>query len=383
MAGATGAELGKTGREMRLCHLSVMKGIYLDEHRLMAGAYQLVSEFNRSQHGTMCSMMPNRWVRKRWYILCWTQTSKSPNVWIIPRLVQLASSSLTQILPVHLIFRKFPNMTNNQETDGIIATHLKVLTWNIWWRYGPWESRHAAIIKTLKELDCDVIALQEVWQDSTTNQAAKIASELGYHHVFASSMEREGFGFGNAILSRWPIEQSDSTMLFGTEENGKGYLALFAEIAGPRGQLPVFNTHLSSKFEHGHIRQQQVADLTRFVDIKRPGTFPPIVCGDFNAESESDEIRMLKGLTTCPVEGLVFHDAWAAAGSKGPGFTWNNANPYVARVLEPDRRIDYIFVGWPQEKAAGHIVGCEVVAQNPSDSIYPSDHYGVVANLRY
>ena len=115
-------------------------------------------------------------------------------------------------------------------------------------------------------------------------------------------------------------------------------------------------THLNWRFEHSHIRQRQVADLARFVDSMRPWEHPPIVCGDFNAEPTSEEIRMLKGLTTCPVEGLVFHDAWSVAGDGRAGITWNNTNPYVKVELEPDRRIDYILVGWLAARGAGHVV---------------------------
>jgi len=274
-------------------------------------------------------------------------------------------------------------MTEQQHSNGLIETGLKILTWNIWWRYGPWKERQPAIVETLKKLDCDVIALQEVWQDDNNNYAAVVAAELGYHCVFVSGMEREGLGFGNAILSRWPIQQCESTMLYGAEKNGEGRVALFAEINGPRGLLPVFCTHLNWKFEHSHIRQQQVADLAGFVDTMGSYDFPAVVCGDFNADPTSEEIRMMTGLATCPVEGLVFHDAWVAADNEGPGITWHNDNPYAVEVLEPNRRIDYIFTGWPKARGAGHVVACEVVAKDPVDGIYPSDHYGVQVNLRY
>ena len=274
-------------------------------------------------------------------------------------------------------------MADQTTTAGLIETNLRVLSWNIWWRYGPWQNRQPAIVETLKNLDCDIIALQEVWQDDTTNYAAILAAELGYHHVFAASMEREGFGFGNALLSRWPISQSQSVMLYGVEENGEGRCALFAEIDGPRGVLPFFATHLNWKFHHSHIRQRQVADLARFVDARATFAFPPVVCGDFNADPMSEEIRMLTGLTTCPVEGLAFQDAWVAARNDSPGFTWDNANPYAVEILEPNRRIDYILAGMPRERGAGHVVSCEVVAKDPVNDVYPSDHYGVVAQLRY
>ena len=274
-------------------------------------------------------------------------------------------------------------MADHLKENSAIETRLRVLTWNIWWRFGPWERRQPAIAATLAGLDADVIALQEVWGDETTNLAAELAAGLGYHHAFASGMDMNGFGFGNALLSRWPIVRHESTMLHGLKETGEGRLALFAKIDGPRGQLPVFSTHLNWRFEQSHIRQRQVTDLAHFVDRMRPWTFPPIVCGDFNAESGSEEIRMLTELTTCPVDGLVFHDAWRVAGGAGSGITWDNTNPYVVTVFEPDRRIDYILVGWPEARGAGHIVDCLVTGNEPVDGVWPSDHHAVLAELCY
>lgn len=264
-----------------------------------------------------------------------------------------------------------------------IETRIRVLTWNVWWRFGPWEKRRQAIVATLKTIDADIIALQEVWSDETSDLAAELAAELGYHHTFASCMEKNGFGFGNAVLSRWPIEDWETTSLSGESETGESRLAVYAKVNGPRGAIPVFNTHLNWRFEHSHIRQLQVTDLTRFVDRMRPWTFPPILCGDFNAEPEAEEMRMLTGLAACPVEGLVLHDAWRFAGDGGSGMTWANANPYVSKTYEPDRRIDYILVGLPEARGAGHIVDCQVAGHQPIDGVWPSDHHAVLAELRY
>jgi len=284
-------------------------------------------------------------------------------------------------------------MTDQHKENGVLESRLKILTWNVWWRFGPWERRGPAIAATLKKLDADVIALQEVWSSETTNFAAELATELGYQHVFAPSKDigetgldnyyDKDVGLGNALLSRWPIKRHDSIMLYGKKETGEGRGAVFAEIDGPRGLIPAFSTHLNWKFEHSHIRQRQVGDLARFVDSMRPWRFPPIVCGDFNADPSSEEIRMLKGLTTCPVEGLFFHDAWSVAGGTRSGMTWDNANPYVAAELEPDRRIDYILVGWPEARGAGHILDCQVTGNEPVNDVWPSDHHAVLAELRY
>jgi endonuclease/exonuclease/phosphatase family metal-dependent hydrolase len=276
----------------------------------------------------------------------------------------------------------FP-IKGKQEKNGAIQTRVRILTWNIWWRFGPWERRQPAIAATLAQIDADLIALQEVWSDETTNLAAELAAELGYHHVFASGTDYQGFGLGNAVLSRWPIVRHESTILLGQEKTGEGPLALFAEVDGPRGRLPIFSNYLNWLFDHSHIRQRQVSEIARFVDRVCPKTFPPIVCGDFNSEPASEEIRMLTGLTTCPVEGLFFHDAWGVAGDGGPGYTWDNANPYVRAKFQPNSRIDYILVGKPKARGAGHIVDCRVTGNQPIDGVWPSDHHAVMAELRY
>ena len=92
---------------------------------------------------------------------------------------------------------------------------------------------------------------------------------------------------------------------------------------------------------------------------------------------------MLTGRTTLAAPGLVFHDAWEVAGDGSPGFTWDNANPFVARDLEPDRRIDYVLAGWPKAGGAGHIVDARVAGTAMVDGVHPSDHAAIVADLRY
>jgi hypothetical protein len=45
-----------------------------------------------------------------------------------------------------------------------IATTLRLLEWNLWWRFGPWEERGPAIEATVAAHDPDVVCLQEVWE---------------------------------------------------------------------------------------------------------------------------------------------------------------------------------------------------------------------------
>jgi endonuclease/exonuclease/phosphatase family metal-dependent hydrolase len=280
------------------------------------------------------------------------------------------------------------------DADGpygpLIDTRLRVLTWNLWWRFGPWEARRPAIAATLVRLDADVICLQEVWDDGQVCFAAELAEELGYHHAYGARLEMDGVRFGNAVLSRWPITGQEVLPLPAAPEVEEQRTCVRADVDGPRGSLQVFSTHLNWRFDQSDTRQEQVREICRFIAGSKPDggrAMPPILCGDFNADPDSDEIRILTGKAATPVPRLVFHDAWDVAGepsaSSATGATWTNENPYARLDLEPDRRIDYVLVGWPKAGGAGHVTRCTVECLDPVDGVVPSDHLGVLAEVRY
>ena len=265
----------------------------------------------------------------------------------------------------------------------LLTTRLRVVSWNLWWRFGPGEARAPAIRATLRELDADVVALQEVWgEPGGATFASQLADELGYHHAYAQRLDLDGVHFGNAILSRWPIATTEVWPLPAPEDADERRTLVLAEVEGPRGRFQVFCTHLNWRFDHSEIRQRQVRFVCERIAECRPRDYPPILCGDLNAAPDSDEIRMLTGRSALPVPNLVFHDAWEVAG-EGPGMTWSNDNPYARLDLEPARRIDYVLVGWPRAHGAGHVTSCRVIGQDAIDGVVPSDHYGVLAELRY
>lgn len=272
----------------------------------------------------------------------------------------------------------------------LIETRLRMVSWNIWWRFGPWEARRPAIAATLARLDADIVCLQEVWDDGDVCFAAELAEGLGFHHVYGQRLDIAGVTFGNAVLSRWPITGSEVLDLPAPPAHEEHRTCLRADIAGPRGPLQVFTTHLNWRFDQSATRQDQVRAICAFIASSRPDggrPYPPILCGDFNADPDSDEIRMLNGRAATPEPKLVFHDAWEVAGgastSSAAGATWSNANPYAKLDLEPDRRIDYVFVGWPKAGGAGHPVVCRVEGIDPVDGVVASDHLAVLAELRY
>lgn len=276
------------------------------------------------------------------------------------------------------------NASDPASVPHLIESSLRVATWNVWWRFGPWERRLPLIIDELRRIDADVIALQEVWAADGTDSAAIIAAELGAQSVFAGTLEIEpGVRFGNAIISRWPITASDWWPLPTGGRHDEQRLIVRADIAGPRGAIQVFSTHLNWRFDHSAVRQQQTAAIARFVAESRPRSYPAVVCGDFNAEPHSAEVEALTGLRTLAVDEVILVDTWHSTHPTEPGFTWDNRNSFVTPQLEWNRRIDYVFAGWPKVGGAGHPMRAELIGTEPSGGMWPSDHFGLVTELRY
>jgi endonuclease/exonuclease/phosphatase family metal-dependent hydrolase len=265
---------------------------------------------------------------------------------------------------------------------------MRMLSWNLWWRYGPWQRRREAIAAELAEVGADLCGLQEVWEAPGENLAAELAGQLGMHWCWAaasSGRDQDGaeLSIGNAILSRWPIAWHVQTGLPSADPAAEDRVAVHARIDAPGGALPMFTTHLTNGLGLSQVRTAQARALARFAaEHAADFAYPPVVTGDLNAEPGSDEVRLLGGLLTSPaVPGLVLIDAWRYAEPDDPGFTWDHRNGYRAGRELPDARIDYILVG-PPRHGRGKILSVQLAGTAPVDGIWPSDHFAVVADLQ-
>lgn len=261
---------------------------------------------------------------------------------------------------------------------------LSVLTLNLWHDSGPWKDRAVEIRRWIDRLDPDLVGFQEVLQGGTFDQAAELLEGRGYRIEFARAMHfwrDPAVGFGNAVASRWPILDREELRLPESGEDERR-VALSVTVDSPFGPLSFTVTHLNWKLHHGSIRERQVVALCDLVLRRRPrGGFPPILVGDFNAEPDSAEVRYVCGLQSIGGRSVHLRDAWRCVG-RGDGITWSNRNDYARPWLEPERRIDYVFVGPPAPGGAGLVESARVVCDEPRDGIWPSDHFGVYAELR-
>jgi endonuclease/exonuclease/phosphatase family metal-dependent hydrolase len=265
---------------------------------------------------------------------------------------------------------------------------MRVVSWNLWWRYGPWERRREAIAATLAAVKPDLCGLQEVWGAPGKNLAADLAERLGMHWCWAVAATGRGGGgeelsLGNAILSRWPIAAQTRADLPVGDLVDEGRVAVHARIDTPSGALPLFTAHLTYGLGRSQLRTAQVRRLAQFVaEHAAECAYPPVVTGDLNAEPGSDELRLLGGLLTAPaVPGRVLVDAWRYADPSDPGFTWDHRNGYQADSMIPDSRIDYVLVGLPRQ-GRGRVRSAALAGATPVDNVWPSDHFAVVAELQ-
>jgi len=270
---------------------------------------------------------------------------------------------------------------------------VRVLTWNVWWRFGDWRARRTAIEAVLARESPDVICLQEVWKDGREHLAEQLARPLGFHVAEAPSPRSErwqrrlgepGVAYGLAVLSRWPIVGREVLHLPPVDEPDEGRLALRVLLDAGAVRMCVTTTQLNSAPHHSAIRVAQVRALAEFVAAGAANaTYPAVLTGDFNAVPDADEIRLLEGFRTAPhVPGQVLVDAWRYAPPGDPGLTWDaHRNPDVRETLEPSGRIDFVFVAPPSGDGAGHVRRVGLVGDAPEDGIWPSDHFGVVVDL--
>ncbi|HJZ11039.1 MAG TPA: endonuclease/exonuclease/phosphatase family protein, partial [Acidobacteriota bacterium] len=70
----------------------------------------------------------------------------------------------------------------------------------------------ARIVEVLREIDADIIGLQEVLSipdaSAEEDQARYFASQLGYHYCLGETRKLRGGIYGNVILTRVPVHSS-------------------------------------------------------------------------------------------------------------------------------------------------------------------------------
>ncbi len=152
----------------------------------------------------------------------------------------------------------------------------------------------AATAEVIAAAGVDLVSLNEV--DRHTERfgadrdlAAELGAAAGLPHVaFGRAIAMSGGDYGNALLSRWPLERVTVTQVSpGTADGEEDRCVLSAEVVTPEGRLRVMSTHLS--WLHESLRMRGAQTLVGLLD----GALPTVLMGDLNAEPGSAPLAVL------------------------------------------------------------------------------------------
>jgi endonuclease/exonuclease/phosphatase family metal-dependent hydrolase len=169
---------------------------------------------------------------------------------------------------------------------------VRVVTYNVHKCQG-WDRRilPARIVKVLREIDADVIGLQEVLSlengSREQDQARFISEHLGFEYHLGETRKHKGAAYGNLILSRLPIKAVRQFDLSTRGREARG--GLRADIKLPdKGLLHIFNVHLGTAYLERRFQARKLMETLSPTDEELTGK--RILLGDFN--------EWTRGLTT-------------------------------------------------------------------------------------
>lgn len=242
-------------------------------------------------------------------------------------------------------------------------TRLRVATLNILNLADRWEERLPLLLADTAALRPDLLGLQEVVYPMQQDRllAAGTPDDYAIQRGWAGRPEH-----GNSLLVRAPFRADGLERL----DLGHQRAAHRVTVALPNsGSLRVCVTHLHHRVPDAAIRDEQTAALVAWLD-DAPPTTAQVVMGDFNADpGEPAYLRLVRA---------GFRSAFAEANGAEPTVTWPSGLQAPAMDTDGDPScLDYIWIRGRARAAEARLWADRPAAHDAT--LYPSDHYGVVA----
>ncbi len=339
-----------------------------------------------------------------------------------------------------------PSETKTSESF-ILPREVRILTINVWsgltykgflkmgeCEHQP-EKRYESLLSEIRRLAPDVIAIQEA--NPLPRYAKRLATDLDYEVIYSVALGGIRFGSfgiptnmreGQAILVKkpWTVQALAKKRLEGKGIATNWFCLQFQETTQTLlgravvndKPLYIYNLHLHSGPFHGSAlntslerlirelptekveeakklaekdmerRRVEIANLVKFVEKTLPPGMPAIILGDFNTTIESGELEPL-------LASGKWIDSFRFKNPHEEGVTWDprhNPNYRPAETIKDPydtlhayhgsypHRIDFILVD--NNIPRGHILESQVVL-TPKGELCPSDHYGVLATMKW
>ncbi|WP_176015206.1 endonuclease/exonuclease/phosphatase family protein [Victivallis sp. Marseille-Q1083] len=233
---------------------------------------------------------------------------------------------------------------------------IKIMTYNIHAGIGMDDQFNLPrLAEVIRANGADVIGLEEVDINNPRSQRSDIPRELGQllnmHPAFIKAVAfHEGTSqYGNAVLSKYPLEVVDKLPLPG-DGNAEPRAALVVKVAAEQPFYFIV-THFVWEPELEDLRLQSVDAIDQLVQSKK--YYPAILVGDLNQEPDAACIEALR-------------KNWTLTNDHGGSKSWP--------ADQPEQQLDYIAF---TPKNAFEIVRHQVIGE-----VMASDHRPVMATLR-
>jgi endonuclease/exonuclease/phosphatase family metal-dependent hydrolase len=230
------------------------------------------------------------------------------------------------------------------------------------------------IANEITRLQADIVLLQEVPGTMRHGNAAQyLAERTGMNYLYLRANGNRWaifFEEGEAILSRFPLQQATGVVLQPRAGFFENRVALSAIAVTPFGELRLVSTHLTNG--KAEVNRAQVEYLKKMTSS--PAGQLTIIAGDFNARDDAPQIQ-----------GTGWVDSFRAANPTLPGYTC-----CVRDLTQPpgtalSKRIDYIFLipGSLEAEILSSQLAFEQPVKTQAGWLWASDHIGLLTILGF
>lgn len=252
---------------------------------------------------------------------------------------------------------------------------MRIATYNIWNSDTFFKERIEVVCKAIKKVDADVVCLQEVRKEESRNIADIIANNTGYQFfVFREYPDCPDEGL--AIMSK--LQLFHAAPIWETDTTISNYCALRVNINYNGTLIGITNVHLNWRGEE--IRKEQLNAVNNWIISENHCEKYEIMCGDFNDVPQSSIHDLVKE--------YGWQDVVDLTGEKNEKYyaTFDLVdNHYLKEDTRPKEklRFDWILINSLSKEGQFALDTVNVFGNEQSVStIFPSDHYGLYADLQ-
>ena len=261
---------------------------------------------------------------------------------------------------------------------------VRIVTQNILGPANPdWERRGPLLARTLRQLDADVVALQEV----PIADGPAFVEELlgpGYHVQGFSQTADDGVGAALATKSPHRVLEEIDQRCTPRASDFPWCATLLVEVDTAVGRLLIAHHKPSWQFGYELEREAQALAAARLVEQFADDKTHAVLLGDLDATPDASSIQFLRGRRSLDGTSVCYQDAWETVHPHDAGVTVSPENPLWAAgecATAVARRIDYVLIRSIIHGPTLQVLACDRVLDEAVDGVWASDHFGVVADL--